>query len=56
MVIGTCTSNRLAFDDASTADLTFLVENKEIHVHKALLKIRCEHFRSMFQVRRLVRR
>ena len=27
------------------------MENKEIHVHKAVLKIRCEHFRSMFGVR-----
>ena len=26
------------------------MENKEIHAHKAVLKIRCEHFRSMFQV------
>ena len=30
----------------------FLVDNKEIHVHKSILKIRCEHFRSMFQVNR----
>ena len=29
------------------------MENKEIHAHKAVLKIRCEHFRSMFQVRKL---
>ena len=43
-------SLRLAFDDSTTSDVTFVVENKEIHVHKALLKIRCEHFRSMFQV------
>jgi len=27
----------------------FLVDSKEIHAHKAVLKIRCEHFRSMFQ-------
>ncbi|XP_071085052.1 RCC1 and BTB domain-containing protein 1-like isoform X1 [Haliotis cracherodii] len=38
-----------AFDDPVTADLKFLVEDREIHVHKAILKIRCEHFRSMFQ-------
>ncbi len=41
---------KLAFDDASTSDVRFLVETKEIHAHKAVLKIRCEHFRSMFQV------
>jgi hypothetical protein len=41
---------KLAFDDASTSDVRFLVEAKEIHAHKAVLKIRCEHFRSMFQV------
>ena len=41
-----------AFDDLSTSDITFVVgdEAKEIHVHKAVLKIRCQHFRSMFQV------
>ena len=43
-----------AFDDPSTSDITFLIgeEAKEIHVHKAVLKIRCQHFRSMFQVRK----
>ena len=35
-----------------TSNSRFLVENKEIHAHKAVLKIRCEHFRSMFQVRK----
>ena len=41
-----------AFDDPSSSDLTFVVgdETKEIHVHKSVLKIRCQHFRSMFQV------
>ncbi|XP_070173563.1 RCC1 and BTB domain-containing protein 1-like isoform X3 [Littorina saxatilis] len=38
-----------AFDDTETSDLRFFIENKEIHVHKSILKIRCEHFRSMFQ-------
>uniref|UniRef100_A0A6Q2X8V2 BTB domain-containing protein n=1 Tax=Esox lucius TaxID=8010 RepID=A0A6Q2X8V2_ESOLU len=37
------------FDSPDTADLKFSVEGKYIHVHKAVLKIRCEHFRSMFQ-------
>ena len=40
-----------AFDDPSVSDLQFLVEGKTIHVHKAVLKIRCEYFRVMFQVR-----
>uniref|UniRef100_A0A8C7TJR8 RCC1 and BTB domain containing protein 1 n=1 Tax=Oncorhynchus mykiss TaxID=8022 RepID=A0A8C7TJR8_ONCMY len=37
------------FDSPETADLKFSVDGKYIHVHKAVLKIRCEHFRSMFQ-------
>ncbi|XP_040057151.2 RCC1 and BTB domain-containing protein 1 [Gasterosteus aculeatus] len=37
------------FDNPDTADLKFCIDGKYIHVHKALLKIRCEHFRSMFQ-------
>ena len=43
-------SLKLAFDEPDTADVKFVVEEKEIHVHRAVLKIRCEHFRSMFQV------
>jgi len=42
-------SLKLAFDEPDTADVKFVVEEKEIHVHRAVLKIRCEHFRSMFQ-------
>ncbi|XP_047433036.1 RCC1 and BTB domain-containing protein 1 isoform X2 [Mugil cephalus] len=37
------------FDSPDTADLKFSVDGKCIHVHKAVLKIRCEHFRSMFR-------
>ncbi|XP_063067655.1 RCC1 and BTB domain-containing protein 1 [Engraulis encrasicolus] len=37
------------FDSPETADLKFSVDGRYIHVHKAILKIRCEHFRSMFQ-------
>ncbi|XP_077584598.1 RCC1 and BTB domain-containing protein 1-like isoform X1 [Stigmatopora nigra] len=37
------------FDNPETADLKFRVDGKFIYVHKAVLKIRCEHFRSMFQ-------
>ena len=33
-------SMKLAFDDRETADVRFLVDNKEIHAHKAVLKIR----------------
>nr|CAD7459960.1 unnamed protein product [Timema tahoe] len=40
---------RNAFDDQSSSDLTVTVQGKPIHVHKSLLKIRCQHFRSMFQ-------
>ena len=42
-------SFKMAFDDSETADVKFLVEGREISAHKALLKIRCQHFRSMFQ-------
>lgn len=41
-------SMRKAFDDAVTADLKIRIDDRDIHVHKAVLKIRCEHFRSMF--------
>uniref|UniRef100_A0A672G0W4 RCC1 and BTB domain-containing protein 1-like n=1 Tax=Salarias fasciatus TaxID=181472 RepID=A0A672G0W4_SALFA len=40
---------RNEFDRPETADLKFSVDGRFIHVHKAVLKIRCvEHFRSMF--------
>lgn len=42
-------SIRSAFDDRNTSDLTIVVDDKPIHVHKAILKIRCHHFRTMFQ-------
>ncbi|XP_077578799.1 RCC1 and BTB domain-containing protein 2 isoform X2 [Stigmatopora nigra] len=35
------------FDSPEISDLKFLVDGKSIHVHKALLKIRCEHFRTL---------
>ena len=37
-----------AFDDEKTSDFKFIVEGKPINVHKAILRVRCEHFRSMF--------
>ncbi|XP_014672354.1 PREDICTED: RCC1 and BTB domain-containing protein 1-like [Priapulus caudatus] len=39
----------LSFDDPATSDVKIALEGKIIHVHKVILKIRCEHFRSMFQ-------
>ncbi|KAK0066591.1 RCC1 and BTB domain-containing protein 1 [Biomphalaria pfeifferi] len=38
-----------AFDNPETSDIKFVVDGKDIHVHKTILKMRCEHFRSMFQ-------
>ncbi|XP_043513909.1 RCC1 and BTB domain-containing protein 1-like isoform X1 [Frieseomelitta varia] len=40
---------RNAFDDQSTSDLVVRVQQKCIYVHKALLVIRCQYFRTMFQ-------
>ncbi len=43
-------SLQLAFDDqSSSTNLSFLVDGRHIHVHKDLLKIRCEYFKTMFQ-------
>lgn len=42
---------RIAADDESVTkecDLTFIVEGKRIKVHKAVISLRCEHFRNMF--------
>uniref|UniRef100_H2YDC3 BTB domain-containing protein n=1 Tax=Ciona savignyi TaxID=51511 RepID=H2YDC3_CIOSA len=38
-----------AFNDENSADLRILVEGKYIHVHKSILKIRCDYFKRMFQ-------
>ncbi|KYN08721.1 RCC1 and BTB domain-containing protein 1 [Cyphomyrmex costatus] len=38
-----------AFDESSTSDLKIQVEDQFIHVHKAILKIRSEYFKAMFQ-------
>ncbi|KAM3585280.1 uncharacterized protein V6R79_012788 [Siganus canaliculatus] len=40
---------RKEFDSPETSDVRFSIDGKLIHVHKAVLKIRCEHFRSMFR-------
>lgn len=44
-------SLKMAFDDPETSDVKFVVEDREIHVHKAILKIRFEHLRVMFHER-----
>ncbi|XP_011268118.1 RCC1 and BTB domain-containing protein 1 [Camponotus floridanus] len=38
-----------AFNDSSTSDLTIQVEKQSIHVHKAILMIRCQYYRNMFK-------
>ncbi|KMQ89163.1 rcc1 and btb domain-containing protein 1, partial [Lasius niger] len=38
-----------AFDDPSTSDFIVQVEGQSIHVHKGILKIRCQHFKNKFQ-------
>ncbi|PAV84457.1 hypothetical protein WR25_18282 isoform E [Diploscapter pachys] len=38
-------SIRNAFNDPTHCDMKIIVEGKAIHVHKALLKIRCQYFR-----------
>ncbi|XP_064413830.1 RCC1 and BTB domain-containing protein 2 isoform X2 [Latimeria chalumnae] len=40
-------SLRKEFDNPETSDFKFLVDGKNIHVHKALLKIRCPYLRSL---------
>ncbi|XP_015608978.1 RCC1 and BTB domain-containing protein 1 isoform X3 [Cephus cinctus] len=47
--IGILDCLKQAFDDPITSDLTIQVQGKPIHVHKSVLKIRCQYFRSMFQ-------
>ncbi|KAK9296481.1 hypothetical protein QLX08_009530 [Tetragonisca angustula] len=42
-------SLRDAFDDPTTSDLTIQAHGKSIHVHKAILKIRSNYFKMMFQ-------
>ncbi|ODN05802.1 RCC1 and BTB domain-containing protein 1 [Orchesella cincta] len=39
---------KLAFDDPKTSDIQFVVEAKTINAHKAILRIRSDHFRCMF--------
>lgn len=37
------------FDNPLTSDVTIQVEGQSIHVHKAILKIRCQYFKDKFQ-------
>ena len=48
---GLSVSNNLdeAFDDRVTSDFIIKVQGRSIFVHKAILKIRCQYFRTMFQ-------
>ncbi|XP_028401889.1 RCC1 and BTB domain-containing protein 1-like [Dendronephthya gigantea] len=39
----------MAFNDKGTSDVTFIIDDKFVYVHKAILKIRCEYFKAMFQ-------
>lgn len=39
---------RRSFNDEESSDMTFVIDGKKIHVHKAILKIRCKYFQSMF--------
>ncbi|EFN71672.1 RCC1 and BTB domain-containing protein 1 [Camponotus floridanus] len=43
--------NNLKFSNPTvlTSDLTIQVEGRPIYVHKAILKIRCQYFKNMFQ-------
>ncbi|VDN50575.1 unnamed protein product [Dracunculus medinensis] len=40
---------KMAFDDPSTSDLQISIDGHIIHAHKALLRMRCDYFRSRFQ-------
>ncbi|EFN71674.1 RCC1 and BTB domain-containing protein 1 [Camponotus floridanus] len=42
-------SLRAVFNDPCTSDLTIRVEERPIYVHKAILMIRCQYFKNMFQ-------
>ena len=42
-------SLKLAFNDQSTSDIAFVIEGQYIYAHRAVLKIRCDYFKSMFQ-------
>ncbi|XP_025261725.1 uncharacterized protein LOC105257722 isoform X2 [Camponotus floridanus] len=48
-VLNILESLRAIFDDPLTNDLTIRVEGRPIYVHKAILKIRSQYFKNMFQ-------
>ncbi|CEL93311.1 unnamed protein product [Vitrella brassicaformis CCMP3155] len=39
---------RKLVNNSEFSDITIVVENREIHAHKAILVAQCEHFRAMF--------
>ena len=39
---------RTLVDNADFSDVAFIVEGTRVHAHRALLAVRCEHFRAMF--------
>ena len=42
------TNMRKIINNSTFSDIVFLVENKPIYAHKAILSAQCEHFRAMF--------
>ncbi|XP_048266273.1 RCC1 and BTB domain-containing protein 1 isoform X3 [Bombus terrestris] len=47
--LGLNTDSNVWIPTKNTSDLVIKVHGKPIHVHKAVLKIRCHYFRTMFQ-------
>jgi hypothetical protein len=39
---------RKIINNPTFSDIIFIVENKPVHAHKAILSAQCEHFRAMF--------
>ena len=39
---------RRLINNEQFADVTFIVEGKPLHAHRAFLAVRCDHFRAMF--------
>ena len=39
-----------AFNTPETSDLTFIISGRPIYTHRAILRIRCEYFKSMLTI------
>eukprot|EP00753_Platysulcus_tardus_P014506 PLAT4383.2.p1 GENE.PLAT4383.2~~PLAT4383.2.p1 ORF type:complete len:552 (+),score=129.47 PLAT4383.2:26-1681(+) len=39
---------RMLVNNPDFSDVTFVVEDRAVHAHRAFLAVRCEHFRAMF--------